>query len=156
MHVTHDLTLPPNRQVWLAQNKVKDSDLDEGSPDRLGSALELADSAPDTTPLPAPPKPSAAQGAVIPAALKERVPSTRPTVAVAAPIKETPEPPSSNGTVVLDVEQGGIEVPSFLGKSVRGAIETAQDSGLELNPVGSGLAREQFPMAGRMSRRVHA
>ncbi len=148
MHVTHDLTLPPNRQVWLAQNKVKDSDLDEGSPDRLGSALELADSAPDTTPLPGPPKPSAAQGAVIPAALKERVPSTRPTVAVAAPIKETPEPPSSNGTVVLDVEQGGIEVPSFLGKSVRGAIETAQDSGLELNPVGSGLAREQFPMAG--------
>ncbi len=149
MHVPHDLPLPPNRQVWLAQNKVKDSDLDEGSPDHFGSALELGDSAPvDTTPLPAPPKPSAAQGVVMPAALKERVPPARPPVAAVAPIKEAPEPPPSNGTVVLDVEQGGIEVPSFLGKSVRGAIETAQDSGLELNPVGSGLAREQFPLPG--------
>jgi cell division protein FtsI (penicillin-binding protein 3) len=50
--------------------------------------------------------------------------------------------------VVLDVEQGGIEVPSFIGKSVRSALEAAQDSGLELNPVGSGIAREQLPAAG--------
>jgi cell division protein FtsI (penicillin-binding protein 3) len=50
--------------------------------------------------------------------------------------------------VVLDVEQGGIEVPSFIGKSVRGALEAAQDSGLELNPVGSGIAREQSPAPG--------
>jgi cell division protein FtsI (penicillin-binding protein 3) len=57
-----------------------------------------------------------------------------------------PQVPS--GTVILDVEQGGIEVPSFIGKSVRGALEVAQDSGLELNPVGSGIAREQSPAAG--------
>ncbi|PYX41911.1 MAG: penicillin-binding protein, partial [Acidobacteria bacterium] len=55
---------------------------------------------------------------------------------------------SANGTVVLEAEQGGIEVPSFLGKSVRGALEIAQDSGLELNPVGSGIAREQSPVPG--------
>jgi cell division protein FtsI (penicillin-binding protein 3) len=59
-----------------------------------------------------------------------------------------PEPASPNGTVVLEIEQGGIEVPSFIGKSVRGAIEAAQDSGLELNPIGSGTAREQSPLAG--------
>ena len=47
----------------------------------------------------------------------------------------------SSGTVVLDVEQGGIVVPSFLGKSVRAAIEMAQESGLDLDVVGSGLAR---------------
>ena len=57
--------------------------------------------------------------------------------------------------MVLDVEQGGIEVPSFSGKSVRGAIELAQDSGLELDAVGSGLAREQSPAAGRTSRPDH-
>jgi cell division protein FtsI (penicillin-binding protein 3) len=57
-------------------------------------------------------------------------------------------PQAPSGTVVLDVEQGGIEVPSFIGKSVRGALEVAQDSGLELNPVGSGIAREQSPAAG--------
>ena len=58
------------------------------------------------------------------------------------------ERPPSSGTVVLDVEQGGIVVPSFAGKSVRGAIELAQDSGLDLDAVGSGLARDQSPAAG--------
>src|SRR6201993_2437693 len=43
MHVPHDVTLPANRQVWLAQNRVKDSDLDETSPDHLGSALGFLD-----------------------------------------------------------------------------------------------------------------
>jgi cell division protein FtsI (penicillin-binding protein 3) len=54
----------------------------------------------------------------------------------------------STGTVVLDVEQGGIEVPSFVGKTVRGAVESAQDIGLELDAVGSGVARQQSPAAG--------
>ena len=50
--------------------------------------------------------------------------------------------------MVLDVEQGGIEVPSFIGKSVRAAVEAAQESGLELDAVGAGLGREQTPAAG--------
>jgi cell division protein FtsI (penicillin-binding protein 3) len=54
----------------------------------------------------------------------------------------------ATGTVVLDVEQGGIEVPSFVGKTVRGAVEAAQDAGLELEAVGSGVARQQAPAAG--------
>jgi cell division protein FtsI (penicillin-binding protein 3) len=54
----------------------------------------------------------------------------------------------STGTVVLDVEQGGIEVPSFVGKTVRGAVEAAQDIGLQLDSVGSGVARQQSPAAG--------
>jgi cell division protein FtsI (penicillin-binding protein 3) len=54
----------------------------------------------------------------------------------------------STGTVVLDVEQGGLEVPSFVGKTVRGAVEAAQDAGLELDAVGSGVARQQSPVAG--------
>jgi beta-lactam-binding protein with PASTA domain len=53
-----------------------------------------------------------------------------------------------NGTVVLDVEQGGIVVPSFTGKSVRAAIELAESSGLDLDVVGSGLGQEQNPPAG--------
>jgi cell division protein FtsI (penicillin-binding protein 3) len=148
------MTLPPNRQAWLAQNKVKDSDLDESSPDHLGSALEMADvSAPEPTapaaPTAPPTKPSAAQGPVVPAALREKEPEAKPgAVATAVPVPEAPDKAPTNGTVVLDVEQGGIEVPSFIGKSVRSAIESAQDSGLELNPVGSGIAREQSPAPG--------
>jgi cell division protein FtsI (penicillin-binding protein 3) len=54
----------------------------------------------------------------------------------------------SSGTLVLDVEEGGIEVPSFLGKSLRVAIEAAQEAGLDLDAVGSGVAREQSPLPG--------
>jgi cell division protein FtsI (penicillin-binding protein 3) len=50
--------------------------------------------------------------------------------------------------VVLDVEQGGIVVPSFVGKTVRSAIEQAESEGLDLDAVGSGIARDQSPPAG--------
>jgi cell division protein FtsI (penicillin-binding protein 3) len=50
--------------------------------------------------------------------------------------------------VVLDVEEGGIQVPSFLGKNLRGALEAAEDAGLDLDAVGSGVAREQSPPPG--------
>jgi beta-lactam-binding protein with PASTA domain len=50
--------------------------------------------------------------------------------------------------VVLDVEQGGIVVPSFLGKSVRSAIEVAEQSGLDIDAVGSGMGVGQNPAAG--------
>jgi cell division protein FtsI (penicillin-binding protein 3) len=159
MHVPHDMPLPPNRQVWLAQNKVKDSDLGESSPDHLGSALEVADTGstepPAAASVPSSVKPSAAQGPVMPAALREKEPTAVSTAGTAAHDSGAGAEPetgsaqtTANGTVVLDVEQGGIEVPSFIGKSVRSAIETAEDSGLELNPVGSGIAREQSPPAG--------
>jgi cell division protein FtsI (penicillin-binding protein 3) len=151
LHVPHDLQLPPDRQVWLAQNRVKDSDLDESSPDHLGSALEIADAG-DNSPPPATPalKPSAAQGPVIAVALREKdmaPPALAPAPPAPGNVAQAATSPS-NGTVVLDIEQGGIEVPSFLGKSVRGALEAAQDSGLELNPIGSGIAREQSPAPG--------
>ena len=50
--------------------------------------------------------------------------------------------------MVLDVEEGGIQVPSFVGKNLRVAIEAAQDAGLDLDAIGSGVAREQSPLAG--------
>jgi cell division protein FtsI (penicillin-binding protein 3) len=54
----------------------------------------------------------------------------------------------AGGTVVLDVEEGGIAVPSFLGKNLRSAVEAAQDAGLDLDAIGSGVAREQQPAPG--------
>ena len=48
----------------------------------------------------------------------------------------------------LEVEQGGIVVPSFAGKSVRAAVELAQSNSLDLDIVGSGLGMEQSPAAG--------
>ncbi|HEY1272351.1 MAG TPA: penicillin-binding protein [Terriglobales bacterium] len=147
LNVPHDVELPANRQLLLASRKVKEEDLEESSPDHLGSALEVADST--SAPPPAPVKPSpAVSGTVVAAALRERMATSSPP---AKPEAETPEPStqvSPKGTVVLEVEQGGIVVPSFIGKSVRAAMEVAQDSGLELAAIGSGIAREQSPPAG--------
>jgi cell division protein FtsI (penicillin-binding protein 3) len=164
LHTPHDVELPSNRQVLFAERRVKDNDDEEGSPDRLGDTLEAIDSQPaEVNPHPAStatkPTPNAAANVVMPAALRQpESPSTTvPEQKQTAMLEDKPPeplalPPSphlpSSGTVVLDVEQGGIVVPSFLGKSVRNAIEMAQESGLDLDAVGSGRARQQSPPPG--------
>jgi cell division protein FtsI (penicillin-binding protein 3) len=64
------------------------------------------------------------------------------------PVPSTPQKTPPGSTVILDVQEGGIEVPSFLGKNLRGALEAAQDAGLDLDAIGSGVAREQSPAPG--------
>jgi cell division protein FtsI (penicillin-binding protein 3) len=150
LNVPHDVELPASRQLLLASRKVKEGDLEESSPDHLGSALDVAENAPPEPPpaMQRKPSPATNYARVVPAALREKIASppaaARENEKPAAPDVEVP----ATGTVVLDVEQGGIVVPSFLGKSVRAAIETAQDSSLELEAVGSGMARDQSPAAG--------
>jgi cell division protein FtsI (penicillin-binding protein 3) len=162
LHVPHDLPLAPNHQLLLAQAKVKDNDLEEGTPDHPGEPLETAEVNGDVSPagkanVTSASKPSAgSEGSVVQAAMRQIE-----TVASAAnsdhsqtdqsPAKDSVSAQSqlpTTGTVVLDVEQGGIEVPSFVGKTVRGAVEAAQEAGLELEAVGSGVARLQSPLAG--------
>ena len=167
LHVPHDLPLAPQHQLLLAQAKMKDKDLEEGTPDHPGETLETAEvntaSSEPASSEPAKqssvaqaPANVATNGNVMPAAMREPVPSNAPTgtgggeVPAKAPdagILAKEQFPST-GTVVLDVEQGGIEVPSFVGKTVRGAVESAQDIGLKLEAVGSGIARQQSPVAG--------
>ena len=45
LHTTHDIELPANRQVLLAQRKLSDKDAEEGSPDRLGDVVDTNDTA---------------------------------------------------------------------------------------------------------------
>jgi cell division protein FtsI (penicillin-binding protein 3) len=157
LHVPHDLPLAPERQVLLAQAKIKDKDLDDDTPDHPGEPLETAEvnsGTLDVAKASAVAKRSTAasmvgSGAVVQAAVREPLPSSSSADSgnrSASDGGDTQLPAS--GTVVLDVEQGGIEVPSFLGKTFRSAIETAQDVGLQLDAVGSGLARQQSPTAG--------
>jgi cell division protein FtsI (penicillin-binding protein 3) len=162
LHVPHDLPLAARHQLLLAQTKMKDKDLEEGTPDHPGEPLETAEvnSEPSVQTKPssvarAPtPANAGATGNVVPAAMREPVPnvgvepgspaqSKAPDTSTSAQVQLP-----STGTVVLDVEQGGIEVPSFVGKTVRSAVESAQDIGLELDAVGSGVARQQSPAAG--------
>ena len=43
LHVPHDVELPASRQVLLAERHVTEQDTEEGSPDRLGDAIDLND-----------------------------------------------------------------------------------------------------------------
>ena len=152
LHVPHDVELPPNRQVLLAERKATDEDLAESSPDHLGASLEVAEAAasePGTTPASTKPSPATQRSLVVAASLREKESGPMP-VPAAGNVKtaSAPDPKQPTGTVVLDVEQGGIEVPSFLGKTVRAAIEAAEDSGLELEAIGNGIARDQTPTQG--------
>jgi cell division protein FtsI (penicillin-binding protein 3) len=152
MHVPHDVEIPANRQVLLARRNAPDKDLDEGSPDHLGAGLDLADAGEAPT-VPAQSKSATIAAKVVPAALTH-TDSSAPLPSQGAGDSSTkPDAPAEkklpvSGTVVLEVEEGGIAVPSFLGKNMRAAVEAAQDAGLDLDAVGSGVAREQSPVAG--------
>ncbi|HEY4661378.1 MAG TPA: penicillin-binding protein, partial [Terriglobales bacterium] len=164
LHAPHDLELPANRQVLLAREKASDKDLEEGSPDHPGEELDVADApAADTLPSSARREPdvssrldgrddrrSSINNELIPAAMREKVSHPIQTQKAIAPTLDiaSSAPLPANGTVVLDVEQGGIAVPSFLGKSVRSAIEIAQANGFDLEILGSGIAQDQSPAAG--------
>lgn len=149
MHVPHDVELPANRQMLLAARKAKDTEFDEAPPEHPGAPLEMADAA--ASDLPAggaakPVPPQAGNASLVTASLREtRVspPASYPT----PPATQTP-PPATSGSVVLDVEQGGAEAPSLIGKSVRAAIEAAQDAGFDIEVQGNGLARDQWPAPG--------
>ena len=177
LHTPHDLEIPAGPQTLLAGARVPDKDLAEGSPDHPGEEIETPDtsdslvsshvanaaiqqsgpvtasqSSADIPITPRPPIPSSS-GGIVTAAMREAtaasqgasLPSPK-TSLVPMVNSETYSP--ANGTVVLSVEQGGITVPSFAGKSVRSAVELAESSGLDLNVVGSGLGRDQNPPAG--------
>jgi cell division protein FtsI (penicillin-binding protein 3) len=176
LHVPHDLPLAPKRQVLLASRgksaDPKDSDLEEGTPDHPGEPLETAEVNPGGTsgveadgarPAVAGRSPFDSRsgqvrqpGTIVQAAIRQPMSQSPPDPArtrhnhpeTQDPIPTTSERAPTADTVVLDVEQGGIEVPSFIGKTVRGAVETAQDAGLELEAVGSGVAHSQTPAAG--------
>jgi cell division protein FtsI (penicillin-binding protein 3) len=155
-HVPHDVQLPPNRQVLLARRDFPETSLEESSPDHLGATLEMGDAS-ETAVASGAVKPSPIADQVVSAALTTGKEPDHPALAVpmtatSSPVTQSadslPQKLPISGTVVLDVEEGGIEVPSFFGKNLRVAIETAQDAGLDLDAVGSGVAREQSPQPG--------
>ena len=171
LHTPHDLEIPANRQVLLAHEKTSDKDLEEGSPDHPGEELDVGDAqAVETLPSSSRGEPgisarldsstsrragsrdglrSTVNNEIIPTAMREKVSQPMQTPAMSSTLVNVASVPApAKGTVVLDVEQGGIAVPSFVGKSVRSAIEIAEANGLDLEIVGSGIAQDQSPAPG--------
>lgn len=155
LHTPHDIELPANRLLLAASRPSKEEDGSEGSSDRLGETLDVAE-APEATPaklepgVSAPPAAEPIASAVVPAALhhQEVVAAPQPVADPPTTARVVNDPLPKTGTLILDIEQGGIVVPSFTGKSVRAAIEIAEETGLDLDAVGDGLARDQSPPPG--------
>lgn len=147
-NVPHDVEVQDPKQFLLrAKAGVKPEDLTEIAPDRVVLEAEQMP-IPASQPDPAPPTAKAETKTVTGA-------STCGTGALACEKAQKDQsgqqPPSAassvQGTVVLDVA-GGVEVPDFSGKSLRAALEEAEDAGIELEISGSGLAESQSPAAG--------
>ena len=176
LHTPHDLELPAGRQVLLAQEKSNQKDVEEGSPDHPGEDVDVAEAAGGDAQSPTPERPAdalraansapepsdrvnigsqanASNRGIMPAAMHESLPAPKQPVPSLAVPRASDQGVSGNAsdpraTVVLDVEQGGIVVPSFIGRSVRSAIELAESSGIDLDVVGNGVGQEQNPPAG--------
>jgi cell division protein FtsI (penicillin-binding protein 3) len=146
LNVPHDVE-PRSEQERLmrAAARTPDSEIQEGVPDRVGEGVAVADLAPETAPLaPVGHADAAEDVALLQALARERKAGTK---AAERPAAAMPPPPSGGTVVVVDVE-GGVEVPSFVGKPLRAAIELAQEAGVEIDVIGSGIAREQAPPPG--------
>ena len=141
------------------ESRVKEQDLAEGSPDHLGESLEAADQGPPRfasgpasgAPIRRSPKPATAwcrQPCASRSPPRRRASGSSPIREIRSRSPQHHASLPASGTVILEVETGGIVVPSFLGKSVRAAVELAEQSGLDMDAVGSGTARQQSPPPG--------
>jgi hypothetical protein len=131
--VPHDVEPKTNSARRMLVAKAAEGDTEDAQQHASGALQEL-----ETL------SASASPGAPVTAA------HTAATSPVAQPLRApapAAQPEARGGTVVLDVG-GGSTVPSLLGLSMRGAIETAHKAGFELQIVGSGVAREQQPPPG--------
>lgn len=156
LNVPHDAEIKndPRRKMLLAS--IKDSDLDDSSPDHLGEALDVQQEPTEVASSSHEPARVINSGntnsaELVPSKFKPLATRPAPVTAQPEPIATLPLPPpepsAPNGTVVLNVE-GGAVVPSLIGKPLRSAIESAQQAGFELNVIGNGVAREQSPPPG--------
>ena len=159
-HVPHDLEVKQDARRQALMASAKEADIDEGS-DHLGSPLVTDNNDANgvqaveasTTVAPAA---ASSPAQVMPASVHQNPTASdssnsgvpTPTMSLSAASSPAETPASANsGTVVLDTNSGML-VPSFLGKTMRGAVESAQQTGIEISVLGTGIAREQFPAPG--------
>ena len=169
--VPHDQNLQPQKLVAEDQHPVEEDDKPAENDENLNSLFADVNDLPADDPLRAPP--TAVQAAPVakdaaPAQAEANLPpplhaAASPAVSDEKPVLRkpadepapTPPMPASapapvvNGSVVVNAGKR-VAVPAFTGQSVRHVIEGASASGLGVQVLGSGIAREQAPAAGTM------
>jgi len=140
LNVAHDVELLNEEKRRLLRARSRDEDLSEAAPDYLADETLPAD-------VPAPAAGAAKnQRSAEPAAATPVEPSASTTVKYQnLPVPSSPA--HTHRTVMVDISSDAI-VPDFRGLSLRAALEEAQALGIELEVSGSGIGREQSPLAG--------
>ena len=157
MHVPHDLEPKNQVQRLTLMASSKNDDAAEEASDRLGAPLITdAEDASEAATTKSDQHMAAVTGPALSGGPKivepgAAAPPPAPPPDASPPLSGPESTPAQaaagNSTVVLNVDSG-IVVPSFVGKSLRAAVEVAQQSGLEINVLGSGIARQQSPPPG--------
>ena len=142
LNVTRDVPLTDKRRLLLrASAATGTADMADSSSDRLGEALETA----EMTPQPSVTEENSLNKPSPPILAAKALPFAADGTHKAGFLREKSK--SASATVMVEIE-GGLAAPSLLGMPVREALEVAEESGFELDVVGSGLAREQQPPPG--------
>ena len=173
LNVAHDTDVRDPR-LQMLRASAKPSDLSEGSPDHLSdedfaedpTAADANTSGAGSQPTQTGPVGYPAGAKVVAASFTPAVPASAgrknsmdQTSGAQSPVAQFSDrlssqtggrdlPAPTNGTVVVDTGSGAL-APSVLGKTLRSALETAEQAGVEMEVVGSGIAREQFPAPGQ-------
>ena len=150
LNVPHDADVKVDQQHRMLRASAKDSDFSEGSPDHPSDVAWAKEADPTPIPMALPVSSSESERVkMIEASFKPQPKRDRPVFVPQIKLTKRPIQPTApvRGTVILDAENG-TAAPSFIGKSVRAVIEEAQRSGLEVEIVGSGVARQQVPAPG--------
>lgn len=147
-NVPHDLDLNQDNRTRTLR-AAKGDDGDEVSPDHIGGVVDERSASPMANV-----EAQLTASAVHTPKIEPMKLETRRTAgSLALPAADRLADPSPDprrqpdGSVVVDVD-GSQVVPSFLGKPLRSVIELAEQAGIEIEPSGSGVAREQSPAAG--------
>lgn len=150
LNVPHDAPVLDRKRLLLRAAAAEAGEASDSSDDRLGDSFALAESPRATED--SPQAAALRSTALKPAAYvrDEKKPEAASSEADRTTIERQATVPAANdGTVILEVG-AGVAVPSLLGMPVRAALETAEQSGFELDVIGSGIAREQQPPPGSM------
>ena len=168
--VAHDQPLMTPKELKLAKGDVKDvidRPADESGAD-LNAMFADVNSLPANDPLRAAPPAAVLAGETIANVHSSDLPqraitafrqagNTTSTIAVESTVQTPATPPRlipvlqtrADGGVLVDAGSR-VAVPSFEGSGLRAVVERAGEMGLRVQPVGSGLARQQVPAAGTM------
>jgi cell division protein FtsI (penicillin-binding protein 3) len=140
----------PKRLLLRAAAKTSDADVAEGSSEPVPESMEFAeaDLPPAMQAAAAKPSPSKPAGHLVQAKVSHVEVRHAESQEHEFVVPEPAGPPArTNGTAVVTLG-GGVLVPSMIGRPVRTALEIAQESGIDIDIIGSGVAREQSPPAG--------